>query len=459
MPGYKPYNLYAFRGANPAMAKKIDPVARRQTAVVFHSTSSIAVNTRAGGRVQPASRSAFKTTDKPIPGSVYYKTLGTKGVDFDLARAGWCADYFDPFDYINVNLDGRSIQDANNVNYAYLNSPKLNAAMDAAPRSRARLATSAYQKLDYTIMKNYAPWVPYVDRQRRVLRRPRESQLRLLDLLRRAGLQRAGRWVGRPRPEFTESEGRPRRPSGPVQIIQPDTVFSSSSDACSGRRAVPLRDDHHLSDLLHHPRPTRRSSPAARACTPRTSPASGTTSTSTSRSGTSTCNYLWNLIYHQDLGRSFVNRQSVNQIIGAGAPVTAVARLRRRDLLAAPLDPGRRLLGSQAALARRPRSMVVRALRDLRASRSGSASSSRSCSATSSGTSPCTRRSTATATSSIRRSGPSAAAPSQWAYHMILPWCTFMLLFAALYVRLIRANVMETMDEDYVRTARAKGAG
>ena len=45
----------------------------------------------------------------------------------------------------------------------------------------------------------------------------------------------------------------------------------------------------------------------------------------------------------------------------------------------------------------------------------------------------------------------------EWAYHMILPWCTFALLFAALYVRLIRANVMETMSEDYVRTARAKG--
>ena len=46
----------------------------------------------------------------------------------------------------------------------------------------------------------------------------------------------------------------------------------------------------------------------------------------------------------------------------------------------------------------------------------------------------------------------------QWAYHMILPWSTFAILFAALYVRLIRANVMETLNEDYVRTARAKGA-
>ncbi len=54
--------------------------------------------------------------------------------------------------------------------------------------------------------------------------------------------------------------------------------------------------------------------------------------------------------------------------------------------------------------------------------------------------------------------GATCGGPAQWAYHMILPWATFALLFAALYVRLIRANVMETMNEDYVRTARAKGA-
>ena len=55
--------------------------------------------------------------------------------------------------------------------------------------------------------------------------------------------------------------------------------------------------------------------------------------------------------------------------------------------------------------------------------------------------------------------GAQCSGPVQWAYHMILPWITFMVLFAALYVRLVRANVMETMSEDYVRTARAKGAG
>ena len=48
--------------------------------------------------------------------------------------------------------------------------------------------------------------------------------------------------------------------------------------------------------------------------------------------------------------------------------------------------------------------------------------------------------------------------PKLWAYHLILPWFTFAFLFAALYARMIRASILETIDEDYVRTARAKGA-
>jgi peptide/nickel transport system permease protein len=60
----------------------------------------------------------------------------------------------------------------------------------------------------------------------------------------------------------------------------------------------------------------------------------------------------------------------------------------------------------------------------------------------------------------LAHAGPAVlcGGPGQWVYHMILPWVTFMLLFSALYVRLIRATVMETLSEDYVRTARAKGA-
>jgi peptide/nickel transport system permease protein len=45
-----------------------------------------------------------------------------------------------------------------------------------------------------------------------------------------------------------------------------------------------------------------------------------------------------------------------------------------------------------------------------------------------------------------------------WSAHLVLPWITFALLFLALYTRMIRASVAETLHEDFVRTARAKGA-
>jgi peptide/nickel transport system permease protein len=48
--------------------------------------------------------------------------------------------------------------------------------------------------------------------------------------------------------------------------------------------------------------------------------------------------------------------------------------------------------------------------------------------------------------------------PVQWAWHLWLPWITFALMFAAIYMRMVRASILEALGEDYVRTARAKGA-
>jgi peptide/nickel transport system permease protein len=47
--------------------------------------------------------------------------------------------------------------------------------------------------------------------------------------------------------------------------------------------------------------------------------------------------------------------------------------------------------------------------------------------------------------------------PLAWFQGLVLPWVTLALLFAATYARLTRANMLETLGEDYIRTARAKG--
>ncbi|MFE1286152.1 ABC transporter permease [Streptomyces sp. NPDC058751] len=49
--------------------------------------------------------------------------------------------------------------------------------------------------------------------------------------------------------------------------------------------------------------------------------------------------------------------------------------------------------------------------------------------------------------------------PSQWANTLFLPWCSLALLYSAIYARLTRSGMLETMNEDFIRTARAKGLG
>jgi peptide/nickel transport system permease protein len=44
-----------------------------------------------------------------------------------------------------------------------------------------------------------------------------------------------------------------------------------------------------------------------------------------------------------------------------------------------------------------------------------------------------------------------------WFNHLIMPWVVLALLYAAFYARMVRGDLMETMSEDYIRTARAKG--
>jgi len=47
--------------------------------------------------------------------------------------------------------------------------------------------------------------------------------------------------------------------------------------------------------------------------------------------------------------------------------------------------------------------------------------------------------------------------PLDWAYHLILPWVTVAVTLVGLYSRVLRSNMLDAMDEDHVRTARAKG--
>jgi peptide/nickel transport system permease protein len=161
--------------------------------------------------------------------------------------------------------------------------------------------------------------------------------------------------------------------------------------------------------------------------------------------------FMKRLVLEQSLGTSFATRQDVNEIILRAAPVTAslvFGGVFFWMLLAVPI-------GILSAL--RPRTLLDRAamifvligisahpvwigliLAYVFGYKLGWTPISGYC--------------------DVINPSTDCGGPAQWAYHMILPWATFALLFAATYTRMIRANVMETLNEDYVRTARAKGA-
>ena len=158
------------------------------------------------------------------------------------------------------------------------------------------------------------------------------------------------------------------------------------------------------------------------------------------------------LVIHGNLGFSWYNRESVNTIIGDAAPVTASLVLGGAFfwmLLALPI-------GILSAL--RPRSLIDRAsmtfvLIGISAHPIWIGLIFAYFIGYKWGITPITGYA-----DFFNPPPGQSGGPVQWAYHLILPWMTFMILFAALYVRMIRANVIETMNEDYVRTARAKGA-
>lgn len=47
--------------------------------------------------------------------------------------------------------------------------------------------------------------------------------------------------------------------------------------------------------------------------------------------------------------------------------------------------------------------------------------------------------------------------PLEWLHHLILPWAALSILFIGVYSRVLRGNILDTINEDFVRTARAKG--
>lgn len=158
MRGFTDAKIYPIAGANPTRARQLAGGSNAEVKIL-HTTSTTAI-ARAQILQFNLRQMGLRPELKPQPFAVAIKTAGDKGGDFDMFTIGWLADYPDPFDFINVLLDGQNIQESNNSNYAYLNNAAYNKRMNDAAKLTGNARYAAYGKLDVDIMRNIAPWAP-----------------------------------------------------------------------------------------------------------------------------------------------------------------------------------------------------------------------------------------------------------------------------------------------------------
>jgi len=171
MPGFiQNNNLFAYKGANVAKAKAVaGDVGSVPQLRIVHSNSAANVNR---GQIMRFNLEAvgFKAKTEPIPSSQLFTRAGDRKGNYDILAIGWQADYPDPSNFINVLLDGRQIPaEGSSNNAALFNSPKFNKLMDQAALLQGDARYVAYGKLDHQLMKEAAPWAPWINTNNRFL--------------------------------------------------------------------------------------------------------------------------------------------------------------------------------------------------------------------------------------------------------------------------------------------------
>jgi ABC-type transport system substrate-binding protein len=161
VPGWRDENPYPLK-PNVAKAKKL--------AAGHFKDGKITVYYRSSGTTNPAQAqivrqdlinlgfSAGNINMKGFSGGNIYDAMGVKGNDADIGVSmGWCSDYPDPYDWVNILLYGGNIVDENNVNYSYFNSSTWNKRMEKAAQLVGPNRLKVYGQLDLDIMTKAAP--------------------------------------------------------------------------------------------------------------------------------------------------------------------------------------------------------------------------------------------------------------------------------------------------------------
>jgi peptide/nickel transport system substrate-binding protein len=94
-------------------------------------------------------------------GFAIYDAAGKRNSPHAFTTGGWCQDYSDPYDFINVLLYGGALQDENNNNLAYFNNSAYNKRMEKAAKLIGAKRLAAYGSLENDLVTKQGPWAAW----------------------------------------------------------------------------------------------------------------------------------------------------------------------------------------------------------------------------------------------------------------------------------------------------------
>jgi ABC-type oligopeptide transport system substrate-binding subunit len=160
MAGFRDADLYPLKQPNMNAAKKLANGHTGNGTVVLYESNRGASPLRAQIIQYNLKQIGLNVDTHLLARAVQLEKEGTRGEPFDIADESWGADYADPYDFINVLLDGGNIQASNNNNFSYFNDPKFNKQMTQAALLSGSKRYTAYGNLDVAIMQQAVPWAP-----------------------------------------------------------------------------------------------------------------------------------------------------------------------------------------------------------------------------------------------------------------------------------------------------------
>jgi len=165
MGGFRDVKVYPLRGADYAKAKSL--AGNKCGKVRLDSTTSATGQALAQVFKYNLTQIGCDVDVKLFQGFQIYTADGTKGEPYDAALVGWNQDYPDPYDFLDILLNGNNIHADNNNNLAYFNNAKVNKLLEQANRLIGPARYKAYGNLDVMLTKTYAPWASYDNRNLR----------------------------------------------------------------------------------------------------------------------------------------------------------------------------------------------------------------------------------------------------------------------------------------------------